>query len=134
MNIENTILVAIGIIGGLLLCIGMQFTKHPMPRWVRTAFSSLGLFAIGWALFLVLLHDHHIHLAKDLWYRAEHFKTLCSGMALGISLTLFISGEIKVKRSTTDNKPSRSIDPVPTVDKTQNCGCGRDGESPPGGT
>jgi len=97
-TLNELICAVLGFICGLILLIGPSIGKRSNPRWVLTAVSLSGLFAIAWAsTVIIIIYGGSIFTSKIL-NLVEQYKPLFGGLTIGILVTLCMSGEMSFKK------------------------------------
>jgi hypothetical protein len=87
-------LYAIAFAGGLAL-FAAPFTRSGRagPQWIRIALGISGPTGLGWSILGFTLLVGSGRLSTRSYDLLVHFKTLFAGMAIGILVLLFASGE-----------------------------------------
>jgi hypothetical protein len=93
--ISDSILYVIGVAGGISFLIApfLPRTRVAGSRHYRVALFIAGLATIGWAILGLAIVSSHSNRSSDVLPFLHHYKDICSGVALGILLLEFLSGE-----------------------------------------
>jgi len=97
-TLTELISAVLGFICGLVLLIGPHFRKRPNPQWVLRALSLSGLFVIAWATTIIIKICWSSTLTPKALNLVKQYRPLFSGVSIGILLTLFMSGELNLKK------------------------------------
>lgn len=97
-SISEIVSAIVKIIGGLALAVGPRLKKYEKPQWVFTALFVTGLSAVVSGLLFFVRFSFGASLDAETLFKIKHFKTFFGGVAAGILLTLFISGELSPRK------------------------------------
>ena len=89
------ILVLLGSACGLFLIVRPWVGMTRPLKWVAVASLIAGILTMVWGSLVVLTTQHLIILNKVVLILCDDFKTLITGLVIGIILTLFIGGQLK---------------------------------------
>ncbi len=82
------------IIIGLTFIIGSTKSKSDTPVLAKKAFFLSGLFAITCGILVIIMNNQIVPLNVIAKRLIEQLRTFIGGMAVGILITLFLSGDI----------------------------------------
>ncbi len=84
----------IGLLGGLILGVAPFGPRGRMaPHWIRVALWLGGPMAVAWGILGFILLFGSATLSEHAYAFIRHVKTLICGMAVGIFVLLFASGQ-----------------------------------------
>jgi hypothetical protein len=78
-----------------LLLASATFLSRPwvFARWVRVAFWMIGLSGVAWAVLELIMVLHGHSFSRATYHLLEHYRTLLSGVGIGLLSLFFLSGE-----------------------------------------
>ena len=80
-------------VGGVLLMIApFSRSGRQYPYWVRVALFISGPIALAWSFLGFTLLFFTSHLSRNAHYQLDSFKTLLTGVGIGIIALVFIAG------------------------------------------
>ena len=97
-SISEVVSAILEIMGGLALVIAPRLKNYRRPQWVLTALLISGLSAFICGLLFFVRFDFGSSLDARTLYKIRHFRPFFGGVGLGALLTLFISGELNLRK------------------------------------
>ena len=85
----------IGIVGFIFGIVAYVSGRH-LPQWVRYSFLLFACVALGYGTLGYLLEHNRASLPYSARATLDHYRTLLAGMAIGVAVTLGISGQVKL--------------------------------------
>jgi hypothetical protein len=89
---------AIKILGGILLVIGSITNGKRNPQWSRIALFLAGAMAFTSGVLTVVRMSYGLDLSQRAYYLIKYFATVSGSVCLGVLLTLFLSGELSLRK------------------------------------
>lgn len=111
MNTGIILISTAGIIAGVSLVINSRQIKAK-PKWVITAHSLAGLFAILWSVLTIIEEVWGQSLSERNITAIRQYDSIFFGLCAGVLLTLWLSGQLTL--TTEQNKTGQSEDKTET--------------------
>jgi H+/Cl- antiporter ClcA len=87
--------VSVGILG-LAFGVAVFVAARRSPFWARCSFLGFGILAVVHGALGYLLEHYRTTLGYSARTHLDHYRTLLAGVAVGVFVTLAISGQIKL--------------------------------------
>jgi len=102
----------IGVAGGIALMIGSLSSKSTAARWAKRALFLAGFSVLVWGLLFLFCLTYSSAMPDTVFYLLDHYKAVVGGTSIGILVTLFLSGELNLRKWLTKNRHNPSLQPT----------------------